>query len=891
MMRERLLLLALLLGAAPMAAHAQDTPADSGTVAAPRFPRSATDALIELDLSSSEALEMDADEAEIGGGVSGLLGASRDVFASQISYNLSPFRFNQRGYRSDYTSVYFNGFSFRDPETGYANYNVWGGLNDVLRNYTTVQGIAPSELSFGNLAGTTTYNTRASGYRRQTSVSLAASNRTYAGRMIATYSSGLMNNGWAVTASASVRQASEGFIEGTPYEAYAYFLAVEKQLNRKHALNLTVFGAPLQRGMSSAAIQDVYDMTDYRYNPNWGYLNGEVRSARIRNTHLPVAMLNYYWSMSDDSKLEAGVALQSGRNGTSALDWFEGNDPRPDYYRKLPRYNASNEEGLSTNRYPNSGVQALMREAWQSGSSRVTQIDWEALYQANYAANQGVDRAASGWQAMNIVKEYRNDQTTLSGYVNYRNHLSKHLSAYGGVEAKRYKGSFFQAVLDLLGADYYMNEDKYSMGTSANHFYNANEKTPEQRRKYKGDKYGYEYDLSPNEASAWGEAQVKLSKFDFFAAGQLGYTGFFRDGHMMNGRVEQSKPGHSYTTSATKHFITWGAKANATYKMTGRHFLAANMGAQTRAPQFRSSYVQIRYADITLDDSMCTSMGLDLMTEKIYTADISYIYRGAALRIKAAAFATLAQDISEVRTFYDENTNDSEDGSQGALIEYITQGLNKQYTGVELGASYKLTSTLTAELAATHGAYIYASNPRVTKVEDSKVEVKRVDTALVTGYALGGIPQTALSFTLNYRSPKYWWVALTGNLVGNTHVDMYLDRRTTTMLNAVTIGTAAEVASAKAQLLAQERYPWAYTLDLACGASWRVRGGLLGFSANASNLTNNIFKTGGYEQTRVPIVNEQHREATKGRVLVDAFPAKYYYSFGFNFFAQVYYRF
>jgi len=410
-----------------------------------------------LELSSAtDIIELDADETEIGSqSVSGLLGASRDVFSSQVSYNLTPFHFNPRGYRSDYSSVYFNGFSFQDPETGYANYNTWGGLNDVMRNYVTVHSLSPSETSFGNLAGTTTYSTRASNYRKQTSVSLAASNRTYAGRMMATYSSGLMDNGWAFTVSASAREATSGYIDGTPYEAYAYFLAVEKQLNRNHALNLTVFGAPLKRGMSSAAIQDVYDLTDnYRYNPNWGYQNGEVRNAKIRHTHLPVAMLNYYWTINEKSKFEAGVAVQTGRNGTSALDWFEGNDPRPDYYRKLPRYNSTVKSGLRNNRYPNVEVQALMEQSWKSGNPKVTQIDWDALYQGNYAANYGVDRAANGWQAINIVKEYRNDQTTLSGYVNYRNHINSYISAYGGVEAKAYKGSFFQTVLDPLGADY-----------------------------------------------------------------------------------------------------------------------------------------------------------------------------------------------------------------------------------------------------------------------------------------------------------------------------------------------------------------------------------------------------------------------------------------------------
>ena len=878
-----------------------------------RLPKSATEELIELEQVGADLVELDADETEVGSqSVSGLLGASRDVFVSQVQYNLTPFRFNLRGYRSDYSSVYFNGFSFQDPETGYANYNVWGGLNDVLRNYTTVYGLAPSDQSFGNFAGTTTYNTRASNYRKQTSTSIAASNRTYATRLMASYSSGLMNNGWAVTASASARLAEEGFMDGTPYEGYSYFLAVEKQLNKRHALNLTIFGSPLKRGMMSAVTQDVWDMTDYHYNPNWGYQDGEKRSARIRNTHMPVAMLNYFWKISENAQLEAGAAVQTGRNGTSALDWFEGNDPRPDYYRKLPRYNLT-DLTQTNNRNPNKELHDWAVQQWTSRNPKVTQIDWQALYEGNYAANNGVNRASAEWQAMNIVKEYRNDQTTISGYANYRNHINKYISAFGGVEAKAYKGSFFQTVLDPLGADYYLNMDKYVVGdptvTEPLAFQSNTNESGNQLRKYKGDRFGYDYDIYQNDIDGWATAQLKFNKVDFFVTGMLDYTEFWRDGHMKNGRVDYLQNisrndisgnmdtvyygrNHSYGVSKKNDFITGGVKANVTYKITGRHFATLNGGMQTRAPQFRNSYIQIRYADFTLDDadkliSDSKYKGkIKLETEKIYTADAAYIFRGTALRFKAAAFYTLAKDLSEVRTFYDENTYHA-DGTEGALIEYITQGMDKQYTGVELGVSYNLTSTLTLEAAATHGAYIYASNPNVTKVEDSKVRIDSIDKAMVTGYSLGGMPQTAGTITLTYRSPKYWFIAVTGNVAGNAYIDMYLDRRTESMRKRTAEGNGEKLDYAMIRKLEeQEKFPWAYTLDLGGGASWRVSGGILGFNANVQNVTNNYFKTGGYEQTRVP-----QRDRDNKKMVPDAFPPKYYYSFGLNFFAQVYYRF
>ncbi|MBQ5490943.1 MAG: Bax inhibitor-1 family protein, partial [Treponema sp.] len=51
-----------------------------------------------------------------------------------------------------------------------------------------------------------------------------------------------------------------GYSEGTFYHAYSYFLSVEKKINDKHSLNLTVFGAPSQRGGSSPEVQEIFDL-------------------------------------------------------------------------------------------------------------------------------------------------------------------------------------------------------------------------------------------------------------------------------------------------------------------------------------------------------------------------------------------------------------------------------------------------------------------------------------------------------------------------------------------------------------------------------------------------------------------------------------------------------
>jgi hypothetical protein len=800
----------------------------------------------------SDVIELDVDEDEGGSGqyVSGLLGASRDVFTSQVQYNLSAFRFQERGYSSSYSSVYFNGFSLQDPETGYANYSVWGGLNDVLRSYSIKHGLEPSESSFGNFSGVTSYSTKASGYRQQSRVSIAMSNRTYNHRLMATTASGLTKNGWAYALSTSMRLGSSGYMEGTPYEALAYFLAVEKQLARRHSLNLTVMGAPLQRGMSSAVIQEAYDLYgSYSYNPRWGYQKGKARTARIRSTHLPLGMLNYTWSINERSKLEAGISLLAGRNGTSDLDWFEGNDPRPDYYRKFPSY--QNDPAMKE----------WYAAQWKARDRATTQISWDALIAGNYNAN--LHKADGDRQAMTIVKEYRNDQQTLRGFASYANHVSRHISAHGGVEAQAYRGMFFQVVKDALGADYYLNVDKFAMSdhvlTPHTAYYDVRDSNLKKRV---GDKFGYDYSICQNDISGWAQAKLSRGIFDGYLAGRAGYTEFWRDGKMNNGRFAAT--GRSYGKSKKEAFVHYAAKANATCNITGRSYLAANAGYELRPPLFKNTYLQERYHDFTVAD-----YGLSIDNEKIYSADISYYYRGTNFKLRASAYCTQSKNASEIKVFYMEGTS--------ALVEYIAQGLDKRHAGGELGASCKLTPTITVEAALAHGWYGYTSNPNTSVIADDEaanVSAISFHKAYIAGYNVGGKPQTAGTASLTYRSPSYWFVGVTCSMAANTYIEINYDRRT---LEAVSFlpGTPQY-----RQQLEQEKYPVAYTIDVFGGASWQLKNiGIIGLNGNVQNILNQNFKTGGFEQLRYDVT------------LLNKFPSKYYYSFGLTFFVQAYYRF
>ena len=150
-------------------------------------------------------IDTDYDDSQSSTDISSFLQSSRDAFNSIAAYNFSSRRFRIRAYDSKYTDVMINGVMMNDPDGGRPYYSNWGGLNDVMRNSVIMVNSGITYESFGGPAGVTAISTRTSNYRKQISASYSLSNRSYNHRIMATYSTGLMQNGWAFAASVSGR--------------------------------------------------------------------------------------------------------------------------------------------------------------------------------------------------------------------------------------------------------------------------------------------------------------------------------------------------------------------------------------------------------------------------------------------------------------------------------------------------------------------------------------------------------------------------------------------------------------------------------------------------------------------------------------------------------------
>ena len=323
--------------------------------------------------------------------ISGLLQSSRDVYVNQAGFNFSAARYRLRGYSSENTRLFINGIPVNDPENGWTIWSYWGGLNDVTRYPETSFGISNSAATFGSVGAYSFISALPSEKKTGGRISYAATNRSYRNRAMYTYNTGLNNKGWGFLISGSSRWSDEGYVPGTYYSAGSYLLSIEKKVNSKHTFNIMGFGSPTVQGRQGIALQEAYDLTGENfYNPYWGYQTQsdgtkKKRNARNRDNHKPYITLGHYWKISEKLNIQSNLYAITGRTANSNLNWFNANDPRPDYYKYLPSYYVNNQGSLSGNQViENQNEYNQILQGWQENDPDITQLNWDLMYNANY---------------------------------------------------------------------------------------------------------------------------------------------------------------------------------------------------------------------------------------------------------------------------------------------------------------------------------------------------------------------------------------------------------------------------------------------------------------------------------------------------------------------------
>jgi hypothetical protein len=168
-----------------------------------------------------------------------ILFGSNDVFNDITSYNFSSVRFRNRGYTSESQDVYLAGVKMNDATTGYSPYSLWSGLNEATRTKESTTGTEISDFGFGGYNGLTNIMANASNVRTGNRFSVLSNSALYRFRLMYSYASGEMDNGWSYAFNVSARLGGNDWIKGVYYRAFGYYGSVEKRFNDVHKLGFT----------------------------------------------------------------------------------------------------------------------------------------------------------------------------------------------------------------------------------------------------------------------------------------------------------------------------------------------------------------------------------------------------------------------------------------------------------------------------------------------------------------------------------------------------------------------------------------------------------------------------------------------------------------------------
>jgi iron complex outermembrane recepter protein len=471
-----------------------------------------------------------------------ILKSTPGVYATKSGGGFGDGRINLRGFQSENVAVMINGVPVNDMENGRVYWSNWAGLSDVTSSMQVQRGLGASKVAVPSIGGTINILSRTTDVEEGGNVLTTIANDGYR-KFGATYSTGLMKNGLAVTVSAS-KTDGDGYVDGTEFNAMAYFLNVSKEINDSHKLSLTAFGAKQRHGQrQNSQLIETFRNNErgIKYNADWGYKNGQVTHAEDNFYHKPQISLNHYWTISDKTELSTAAYVSfgtGGGGGTAGVNKF-----------------SIGTNGMSEYRIGTYGT-----------------IDFDKIVDENIA------NGANGSET--VLRASINNHNWYGILSTLKTDLSDDLVLLTGVDIRDYTGIHYTELTDLLGGQYFADD--------------SDENNPNAQVKV-GDKYNYYNDGKVGWLGAFGQVEYskeKLSAFISLAASNTSYKRIDYFNYLDSDPLQESD---------RYNFFGYSAKGGANYNLDANHNVFANVGYFEKAPGFDAVFPNFNNTDINAD--------------------------------------------------------------------------------------------------------------------------------------------------------------------------------------------------------------------------------------------------------------------------------------------------
>ena len=605
-----------------------------------------------------------------------VLKSTPGVYATKSGGGFGDGRINLRGFNSENVAVMINGVPVNDMENGKVYWSNWAGLSDVTSAMQVQRGLGAAKVAVPSIGGTINILSKTSDVNKGGNVVASTGNNGYQ-KVGFTLSTGLMDNGIAATVSFA-KISGEGYVEGTQFEGSNYFVNFSKEINENHKISFTTFGAPQRHGQR----QNMSTVSTYRnaeagnqFNPDWGYKDGQVTHIEDNFYHKSQTSLNHYWTINDNTSLSTAAYVSYGSGGGG-------------------------------------GTAGTNRDLFGVRLGGADQpVDLDNIVEINRA------NGALGSEA--ILRASRNDHEWYGLLSTFKTDLTDELTFIGGLDVRTYTGKHFREVTDLLGGQYYFDNENVNNPNAA---------------LVVGDKMGYNNDGQVGWLGFFGQLEYGTENFDAFVSSSLQKTSYQRIEYFLYDLSTEA--GKDLATSEKIKLDGYSIKGGANYRLDDVQNVFANIGYFERPAAFNAVF----------NGYNNTKINRDAENEKVFSMELGYGLRAEKFAANVNVYRTQWND----RTFT-RSVRATEPGAEDYTANLL--GVNALHQGIEFDFTYKPSNDLNFTGMLSLGDWKWDNNLEDVPVFNENQEEITTLSLPIKGLKVSNAAQTTAALGMLY---KFW---------------------------------------------------------------------------------------------------------------------------------------
>lgn len=637
--------------------------------------------------------------SDIGG--TALFWNDKSALSNGANLGLGLLGYKMRGYDWQYSEFYINGAPMNEPESGYAFAGLFAGLNGLTNMGEGTSRIVTDKPFYGDIGGYNNIWINPLRHKKLIKASYSFSNSLFTNQFAASYSSGIMDNGWAVSAMLSARNGN-GFVKGTNYSGYSYLFTAGKEIDEDNDFSVFIMGTPTERGMINYATEEVYDLIGNKhYNSAWGEYDGSKRNSRINKYHQPVMGFMHNWDViSETASLRTSLTFSFGKNEETGLNWADYSlDPTPDRVSNLDNF------------------------------LEQPQLDWYKMYESNRGSTN----------ANYIVENKISDRSMIAFNTVLDVYDWKNFETFGGIDAKIYNGRFYKQVDDLLGGASWLDIGTLKLspidGIRTRYSADVSE----------GQAFGYDYGFTQQSVRLWNLWKYYWRNFKITAGGSVGVSGFSYTSNMADRNEDMQ-------SSSRCSFFNYSGKLGIAYLLDRQSNVELNIMYSSRPPLFSDVYLAPRVANIRSED---------IQNEKIMGAELNYVFQNTSFTLELSGFFTRMDNQVRTRSYFDNDYSSYMNLTLSSFGQQHMGGeLNFKYRMNEHFSAYLGTAYGIYKYNTDADVVLFRENTANKVVRDTKINLSETHVAgtpqLVTTLgALYDARKWWAGISMNYAANNY----------------------------------------------------------------------------------------------------------------------------------------